>query len=73
MSAHTILLPSIAPGLTRTVTLERGQYTCRVLVDDIEVLSRIKGRPWAISLDVDDLAMIADACRGALRITKDEA
>ncbi len=69
MTAHTILLPSIAPGITRSVTVERGQYTCRVLVDDIEVLSRIKGRPWTIALDLDDLAMIADACRGALRMT----
>lgn len=66
----TILLPSIAPGITRSVTVERGQYTCRILVDDVEVLSRIKGRPWTIALDLDDLTMVADACRGALRLSR---
>lgn len=72
MSTDTILLPSIAPGLTRSVTLERGKYTARVLVDDIEILSRIKGRPWTITSDIDDLALIADAARGAWRITRSE-
>ncbi len=66
----TILLPSIAPGITRSVTVERGQYTCRILVDDVEVLSRIKGRPWTIAFDLDDLTMVADACRGALRLSR---
>ena len=70
---NTIVLPSIAPGITRSVTEIKGQYTYRILVDDVEVLSRIKGRPWTISIDVDDLTLIADACRGALRITKGEA
>lgn len=71
MTSHTILLPSIAPGITRSITVERGQYTCRVMVDDVEVLSRIKGRPWTIALDLDDLSMIADACRGALRLRRE--
>tara|TARA_R110000772_G_scaffold267274_1_gene390893 strand:- start:6454 stop:6675 length:222 start_codon:yes stop_codon:yes gene_type:complete len=68
---QTIMLPSIAPGITRSVTVERGQYTCRILVDDVEVLSKIKGRPWVIALDLDDLTMIADAARGALRLTRE--
>tara|TARA_R110000772_G_scaffold165646_1_gene277008 strand:- start:7239 stop:7454 length:216 start_codon:yes stop_codon:yes gene_type:complete len=66
----TILLPSIAPGITRSVTFHRGQFTCRIDVDDVEVLSRIKGRPWTIALDLDDLTMVADACRGALRLSR---
>ena len=72
MSAETILLPSIAPQHTRSVTLQRGQYTVRVLVDDIEILSRIKGRPWTITSDIDDLVLIADAARGAWRMTRGE-
>jgi hypothetical protein len=71
MTSKTILLPSIAPGITRCVTLERGQYTARILLDDVEVLSKIRGRPWTISLDLDDLTMIADAARGALRLTRE--
>ncbi|MDO8862461.1 hypothetical protein Q6D67_12190 [Haliea sp. E1-2-M8] len=71
MTSKTILLPSIAPEHTRSVTLERGQYTVRVLVDDIEIMTRIKGRPWTITSDIDDLVLIADACRGAWRMIRE--
>lgn len=71
MTSQTIQLPSIAPGITRSITLARGQYTARILVDDVEVLTRIRGRPWTIAADLDDLAMLADAARGGLRLTRE--
>ena len=71
MRSRTTVIPSIAPGITRSVTEVKGQYVYRILVDDVEVLSRVKGRPWTIALDLDDLAMIADAARGALRLTRE--
>lgn len=71
MTSKTILLPSIAPQHTRSVTLERGEYTVRVLVDDVKIMTRIKGRPWTIANDLDDLALIADACRGAYKLARE--
>lgn len=73
MGAHTILFPSIAPGITRSVTLQRKDRISRVLVDDVEILSRVKGGQWQITTDFDDLAMIADAARGAWRMTRSES
>ena len=61
MTIQTAVIPSVAPGKTRTVTKHSGQYTLRILVDDIEVLSKIRGRPWTI----------ADACRGAWRMIRE--
>jgi hypothetical protein len=71
MTIQTIVIPSIAPGKTSTVTLDSGQYTARVLVNDIEVLSKIRGKPWTIAEDLDDLALIADACRGAYKMARE--
>jgi hypothetical protein len=60
------------PGLVR----ENGRRNVRAiaprnLISGVEVLSRIKDMPWTIALNLDDLAMIADASRVALKLTRE--
>lgn len=59
-------------GGTALVTLERGEYATTVRVDDAQILFKIRNKPWTVSHDVDDLALIADAARGALALTEGE-
>tara|TARA_R100000900_G_scaffold13099_1_gene11369 strand:+ start:166549 stop:166719 length:171 start_codon:yes stop_codon:yes gene_type:complete len=54
------------------VTLERGEYATTVRVDDAQILFKIRNKPWTVGHDVDDLALIADAARGALALTEGE-
>lgn len=68
MTGQTFQLQSIVPGVTRTAAVNRGQYTVTVELDGVEVLTRIKGRPWTIAHDLDDLAMVADAARAFCQI-----
>lgn len=68
MSGRTFQLQSILPGVTRTAAVNRGQYTVTVELDGVEVLTRIKGRPWTIAHDLDDLALVADAARAFCQI-----
>lgn len=57
-------------GGTALVTLERGEYATTIRVDDAQIMFKIRGKPWTVSHDCDDLALIADAARGALELTE---
>lgn len=69
MKTRELMIPA-ARGGTALVTMQRHEYSVTVDVNHRQVLFKIKNRPWTVGHDVDDLALIADAARGALVLTE---
>ena len=68
---RSMRIASIRPGITRVIRVDRGQYVCAVFADDQTILTKIVGKPWCISHDVDDVTLIADAARGLWHLTRE--
>lgn len=61
MNTTTFRRPSIrGSGAISDITVQQGLHTLSIHVNGIEVLTKIRGNPWAVGEDVD-LWQIADA------------
>ncbi|WP_339638831.1 hypothetical protein [uncultured Haliea sp.] len=62
-----------ARGGTVLVPVERGEFATTIRVNDAQIMFKIRGKPWTVGYDVDSLADVADAARGALLLTEGNA
>jgi len=70
MNTKTVSMPSIrGRGTISAITMHLGQYTMSVEVDGVEVLSKIRGRPWTVGLDCEPW-QIADAANALCECTE---
>lgn len=69
MKTRQIVIPATRGGRC-LVSMRPHEYATTVDVDDRQILFKIKGKPWTVGHDVDDLALVLDACRGVLELTE---
>lgn len=61
MQTKNFSLPSIrGESLTSDITIQQGQYTVSVAINEQEILSKIRGNPWTVDIDAEPW-QIADA------------
>ncbi|MDO8864047.1 hypothetical protein Q6D67_20375 [Haliea sp. E1-2-M8] len=70
MNPKSIRIDSVRGGSV-LVSLERGEFATTVRVNDAQIMFKIRGRPWTVGYDVDNLADVADAAAGALLLTRE--